>query len=117
MASRGRLAAGTRKAVSSEAAAAALDAIYRAFFVRLVRRVSWRFGLSKEDASEIVQEAFIVALVKLDTVGDPGPWLFKTVDQIAANWSRKAHRRARLMARWGGDPGQEESAESEGGEP
>src|SRR5215831_2492558 len=111
MASRGRLLAGGRGPASREATADALDAIYRSFFLRLVRRASWRFGLSKEDASEVVQEAFIVALVKLDTDGDPGPWLFKTVDQIAVNWSRKAHRRARLMAHWGAHPGQEEFAE------
>jgi DNA-directed RNA polymerase specialized sigma24 family protein len=66
----------------------------------------------------VVQDAFIVAIAKLDTGGDPGPWLCKTVDQIAVNWSRKTSRRARLMARWGRtDPATEESAEFEGGEP
>jgi DNA-directed RNA polymerase specialized sigma24 family protein len=116
-AARGRLNAGGRTSVSGEAAAAAFDAIYRAFFVRLVRRASWRFRLSKEDASEVVQDAFMVALTKLDTDGDPGPWLCKTVDLLAVNWSRKASRRARLMAQWGVAPASEEPTESEGGEP
>ena len=95
---------------------AAFDAIYRALFVRLVRRATWRFGLSKEDASEVVQDAFMVALVKLDTNGDPLPWLCRTVDNIAVNWNRKASRRARLMAKWGTASEPEESTELEGGE-
>lgn len=39
------------------------EALYRAFFVRLVWHATWRCRLSKEDACEVVQEAFMVALV------------------------------------------------------
>jgi DNA-directed RNA polymerase specialized sigma24 family protein len=113
---RGRRPTGAGAAISAEATVAPLDAIYRAFFVRLVRRASWRFGLSKEDASEVVQDAFVIAIGKLDTDGDPGPWLFKTVDNLAVNWSRKANRRTRLMAQWGTAPEPMEPNESEGGE-
>jgi DNA-directed RNA polymerase specialized sigma24 family protein len=113
--SHGRRSAG-KVGVSAETAAAAFELLYRAFFIRLVRRASWRFGLSKEDASEVVQDAFIVALAKLDTNGDPIPWLCRTVDNLAVNWSRKAHRRARLMARWGGPPSSERPLDVEGEE-
>jgi DNA-directed RNA polymerase specialized sigma24 family protein len=107
---------GVGHSTSAEATAAAFDAIYRALFVRLVRRATWRFGLSKEDASEVVQDAFLVALAKLDTSGDPLPWLCRTVDNIAVNWNRKASRRARLMAQWGAASEARELVEPEGGE-
>jgi DNA-directed RNA polymerase specialized sigma24 family protein len=70
---RGRLSADKGGSVAEDAAALVFDAIYRAFFVRLVRHATWRFRLSKEDASEVVQDAFMVALVKLDRESEPGP--------------------------------------------
>lgn len=97
----------------SEAIAAAFEAIYRAFFVRLVRRATWKFRLSKEDAAEVVQEAFIVALAKLDTERDPTAWLYRTVDNLALNCRRKIDRRTGLIAEWGRA---EASAREEGGE-
>src|SRR5260370_11070223 len=77
-----------------------LEELYRAFFVRLVRRACWRYGLSKEDASEVVHDAFLLALVKLNTEGNPRAWIFGVVDRMAANWRRKAIRRSRLMEKW-----------------
>jgi DNA-directed RNA polymerase specialized sigma24 family protein len=76
----------------------ALEALYRAFFARLVRHAAWSFHLSKEDATEVVQEAFLLALVKLDASGNPISWIYRVVENIAANWKRKADRRARLLA-------------------
>jgi len=95
--------------------AAALEPVYQAFYLRLVRRVTWRFRLSKEDASEVVQDAFIVALEKLDMEKDPSAWLYRTVDNLALNWRRKLDRRARLTAEWARVAERQENEESEGG--
>lgn len=78
----------------------ALEELYRAFFVRLVRRACWRYGLSKEDAREVVHDAFLLALVKLESEGNPRAWLYAVVDRLAANLRRKSTRRFRLMERW-----------------
>jgi DNA-directed RNA polymerase specialized sigma24 family protein len=83
-----------------EGVAVVLDELYRAFFVRLVRRASWRYGLSKEDAREVVHDAFLLALVKLNTKGNPRAWIYSVVDRLAANWQRKAIRRSQLMEKW-----------------
>jgi DNA-directed RNA polymerase specialized sigma24 family protein len=80
--------------------AVVLDELYRAFFVRLVRRASWRYGLSKEDAREVVQDAFLLALVKLNTRGNPRAWIYSVVDRLAANCRRKAIRRSQLLEKW-----------------
>ena len=88
-----------------------LEELYRAFFVRLVRRACWRYGLSKEDASEVVHDAFLLALVKLNTEGNPRAWIYSVVDRMAANWRRKTARRSRLMETW---QSSELSAESKG---
>lgn len=77
------------------------DAIYRAFYVCLVRRVSWRYGLSKDDAREIVHDAFLLALARMDPTGNPRAWLYGVVDRLALNWRRKQERRARLMSVFG----------------
>jgi DNA-directed RNA polymerase specialized sigma24 family protein len=83
------------------AAAPVLEELYRAYFVRLVRRACWRYGLSKEDAREVVHDAFLLALVKLNADGNPRAWIYGVVDRLAANWRRKASRRSRLMEEWG----------------
>src|SRR5262245_20641495 len=85
--------------------ASELERLYRAFFVRLVRRARWRYGLSREDACEVVHDAFLLALVKLNAEGNPRAWLYGVVDRLAANWKRKAIRRSRLMEKWGADRG------------
>jgi len=97
----GRPAPGKAPREPGQAAAAVLEELYRAFFVRLVRRASWRYGLSKEDAREVVHDAFLLALVKLNADGNPRAWIYGVVDRLAANWRRKATRRSRLMEEWG----------------
>jgi DNA-directed RNA polymerase specialized sigma24 family protein len=78
-----------------------LEAFYRSVFLPLVRRATWKHGLSKEDAADIVQDAFLLALGKLDSSRNPRAWLIQVVDHMALNHQRKAARRARLALRWG----------------
>jgi len=90
-----------------------LEELYRAFFVRLVRRATWRYGLSKDDAREIVHDAFLLALTKLDAKGNPRAWIYGVVDRLAANWRNKALRRSHLMQKWGSTGCSESSYETE----
>jgi DNA-directed RNA polymerase specialized sigma24 family protein len=53
-----------------------------------------------EDAGDVVQDAFILALSKLDVSKNPKAWLYQVVDHLAVNWQRKTQRRARLLAKW-----------------
>lgn len=53
-----------------------------------------------EDAGDVVQDAFIVALGKLDLSRNPKAWLYQVVDHLAVNWQRKIQRRASLLAKW-----------------
>jgi DNA-directed RNA polymerase specialized sigma24 family protein len=112
-----RTAVGGVSGASEDVDGAVLDQLYRAFFVRLVRRVTWRYGLSKEDAREVVHDAFVLALVKLNVDGNPRSWIYAVVDRLAANWKRKENRHAELLARWGGRPApaEEQSTDEEGG--
>ncbi len=80
--------------------AAELEEFYRQLFLPLVRRATWKHGLSKEDARDIVQDAFVLAVVKLKAGGNARAWLASTVDNLAVNLRRKGARRARLEARW-----------------
>ncbi len=113
---RRRFAAGDVGSVAAKASDAVFDSIYRAFFLRLVRRVICRYGLREQDALEVVQDAFVVALSKLDTTGEPGPWLYKTVDNLALNLRQKTGRRAWLLTRWSPTEAAEENRETEGGQ-
>jgi DNA-directed RNA polymerase specialized sigma24 family protein len=81
-----------------------LEHFYRAYFLPLVRRAVRRHGISFEDAGDIVQDAFVLAVGKLDPSKNPKAWLFQVVDHLALNWQRKTIRRARLVARWRGSP-------------
>jgi DNA-directed RNA polymerase specialized sigma24 family protein len=56
--------------------------------------------MSMEDAGDVVQDAFILALGKLDVSKNPKAWLYQVVDHLAMNWQRKVHRRAGLLAKW-----------------
>ncbi|MEP6769569.1 MAG: sigma-70 family RNA polymerase sigma factor [Acidobacteriota bacterium] len=76
------------------------DRFYLEYFLPLVRRAIRRHGLSTEDAHDVVQDAFILGLKKLDGSKNPKAWLYQVVDHLAANFSRKATRRSRLMAYW-----------------
>lgn len=112
-----RTAVGGVSEASEDLNGVALDQLYRAFFVRLVRRVTWRYGLSKEDAREVVHDAFVLALVKMNVEGNPRSWIYAVVDRLAANWKRKENRHADLLARWGAPPvpTDDQSTDEEGG--
>lgn len=79
---------------------ARFDEFYRRYFLPLVRRATWKHRLEKEDARDIVQEAFIVALIKLDPQRNPKAWLIQVVDHLSINFQRKVLRRAKLVSRW-----------------
>lgn len=79
---------------------ARFDEFYRKYFLPLVRRSTWKHGLEKEDARDVVQEAFIVALAKLDPQRNPKAWLIQVVDHLSLNFQRKVVRRAKLASRW-----------------
>jgi len=76
------------------------DEFYRAYFLPLVRRATWKHRLEKEDARDVVQEAFLVALVKLDPARNPKAWLIQVVDHLSVNFQRKLVRRAKLVTKW-----------------
>lgn len=107
---------------------AQFDDFYRRYFLPLVRRATWKHRLEKEDARDVVQEAFLVALVKLDPRRNPKAWLIQVVDHLSINFQRKVVRRAKLVSRWSpaeagiahGESHQEEEsnrqADSDGGD-
>lgn len=76
------------------------DEFYRQYFLPLVRRATWKHRLQKEDARDVVQEAFLVALVKLDPARNPKAWLIQVVDHLSVNFQRKLVRRAKLVTKW-----------------
>lgn len=77
-----------------------LDSFYRSVFLPLVRRATWKHRLSKEDARDIVQDAFLLAVAKIDLSDKPKAWLIQVVDHLAVNHWRKTVRRAQLLAKW-----------------
>lgn len=79
---------------------ARFDEFYRKYFLPLVRRSTWKHGLDKEDARDVVQEAFIVALAKLDPQRNPKAWLIQVVDHLSLNFRRKVIRRGKLISKW-----------------
>jgi DNA-directed RNA polymerase specialized sigma24 family protein len=78
-----------------------LEDFHRRFFLPLVRRATWKHGLSKEDARDVVQDAFLLAVLKLRVDGNPKAWLTRVVDHLSLNFQRKTARRSSLAARWG----------------
>lgn len=95
------------KGLSTEAIASPLltnpdqfDDFYRKFFLPLVRRATWKHRLEKEDARDVVQEAFLVALLKMDPARNPKAWLIQVVDHLSVNFQRKVARRAKLVSKW-----------------
>ena len=78
-----------------------LDDFYRRYYRSLLRHVIRRHHLSSEDAADIVQETFLVALQKLDPGRNPKAWLTQVADLKCANVRRMKARRADLLARWG----------------
>ena len=77
-----------------------LEGFYRAFFLPLARRAVRKYGLSMEDGADVVQDAFILAVERLDASKNPKAWLYQVVDHLALNLVRKRRRRAALSARW-----------------
>jgi len=90
-----------------------MSAFYREIFLPLVRRATWKYGLSKDDARDIVQDAFVVAIGRLDSARNPKAWLIQVVDHLALNHRRKVSRRAKLAERWIGQGLREPSFEDE----
>ena len=80
---------------------AVLEEFHRQYFLPLVWRATYKHGLSKEDAKDVVQDAFILAIAKLRAEGNPKAWLNQVVDHLSTNHQRKANRRAHLAAQWG----------------
>ena len=80
---------------------AVLEEFHRQYFLPLVWRATYKHGLSKEDAKDVVQDAFILAIAKLRAEGNPKAWLNQVVDHLSVNHQRKASRRAHLAAQWG----------------
>lgn len=78
-----------------------LESIHRKLFVRLVNRARWKHRLSTEDAKDIVQEAFVMAVVKIGSVENTRAWLEGVVDRLAMNHRRTQERRSRLLAIFG----------------
>lgn len=78
-----------------------LATFYQQIYLPLVRRATWRHGLSAEDARDIVQDAFVVAIERIDASGNPKAWLIQVVDHLCLNHSRKVLRRLQLSAKWG----------------
>lgn len=77
-----------------------IEVSYRNLFRDLVRRARWKYRLSREDASDVVQEAFLVTLVKIGSVKNTRAWLEGVVDRLAVNFVRTGERRARLLSLW-----------------
>jgi DNA-directed RNA polymerase specialized sigma24 family protein len=102
-ASRPARRAQSRRVVGSALGASwgALEGFHRDYFLPLVWRATYRHGLTKEDAKDVVQEAFVLAMTKLRPDGNPRAWLNQVVDNLCANHQRKELRRAHLAARWG----------------
>jgi DNA-directed RNA polymerase specialized sigma24 family protein len=88
-----------------------LDLFYRRVFLPLVRRATWKHRLPKEDARDVVQDAFVLALSKLDSSKNPSAWLVQVVDHLALNHRRKVMRRAALTQRW--QPGNPSTRDTE----
>ena len=101
------MSASAQKSVSGDVASpgsatpAELEAFYLELFVPLVRRAAWAHGLESEDARDVVQEAFLLAIAKLDARRNPRAWLTRVVDHLSRNHAAKLSRRARLEAKWG----------------
>lgn len=92
-----------------------LEAFYRSVYRPLVRRATWKHGLALEDARDIVQDAFVLALTRLKSDGNPRAWLIQVVDNLALNYRRRSLRRSQLAHRWGLVGSAERPEDAEGG--
>jgi len=80
---------------------AKIEEFYRRFFPVLVRHAAWKFSISEEDAEDMAQETFVLALLKMGAKGNARAWFFRVVDQMSVNLQRKEKRRAAILERWG----------------
>jgi DNA-directed RNA polymerase specialized sigma24 family protein len=78
-----------------------LEAFYRRIYQPLVRRATWKHHLLREDARDIVQDAFVLAITRLKPTGNPKAWLIQVVDHLSINYRRKSIRRSALAKKWG----------------
>ncbi|MGH9400017.1 MAG: RNA polymerase sigma factor [Thermoanaerobaculia bacterium] len=78
-----------------------VEALYRQLFEMLVRYARCRHRLQSEDARDVVQDAFIVLIDKIESVRNAPAWLRGVVDGIAINRVRTRQRRADALVRWG----------------
>jgi DNA-directed RNA polymerase specialized sigma24 family protein len=78
-----------------------LEAFYTRTFLPLVRRATWKHRVPRDDARDIVQDAFVLAITRLNGAGNPRAWLIQVVDHLSINYRRKAARRAHLAEKWG----------------
>lgn len=74
---------------------------YQQVYLPLVRRATWRHRLPAEDARDIVQDAFVLAIERIDACGNPKAWLIQVVDHLCLNHTRKVQRRLLLSSKWG----------------
>jgi DNA-directed RNA polymerase specialized sigma24 family protein len=95
---------GTRIPPPSSPSDPELQQFYQDWFMPLVRRAHWHHSLSADDARDVVQEAFVLAIQKLDVRQNPKVWLKRVVDNLALNLVRKNRRRLRLLRRFGEQP-------------
>lgn len=80
------------------------ERFYEEWFMPFVRRAHWQHNLSAEDARDIVQEAFLLALEKLDPKKNPKLWMRRVVDNLCLNFIRKSRRRNSLLKHWSSTP-------------
>jgi RNA polymerase sigma-70 factor (ECF subfamily) len=83
----------------------AAEALYRAHAADVVRVATLLLGRGA-DVDDVLQDAFVRALGRLETLREParfGAW----VARIAANFARSRLRRRRLLRRFGLDRGEE----------
>ena len=83
-----------------------LAAFYKQIYAPLVRRATWRYRLSAEDARDIVQDAFVLAIERIDAAGNPKAWLIQVVDHLCMNHTRKLQRRLMLSTKWASGGGE-----------
>ena len=80
-----------------------LESLHRDLFFLLVCRATYHYGIPKEDARDIVQEAFVLAIRKLNVNRNPRAWLYQVVDHLSRNHRRKSNRRAELLEKFMAD--------------
>ncbi len=77
-----------------------IEASYRNLFLCWVGRLRRKYGLSRDDARDVVQDAFLLAMAKLPRIENMRVWLEGVISRLALDLLRKRDRRAELLARW-----------------